>query len=378
MQYATPKGTREYMNARRVEGVSREHFRKACGLWLSSVGLGTYLGAPDDATDELYRAAIVRAVESGCNVLDTAINYRCQRSERSIGRALTDLAKKGIGREQVVVATKGGFIPFDEELPTDLEAYLEENYHAPGILNPDEVVWMKVDGDVVGCHAMTPRYLENQLERSLENLDLETVDIYYLHNPETQLNELSRHELMRRLRTAFEFLEKAAADGKIRYYGTATWNAYRQSPKGEDYLPLAEVVSLAREVGGEEHRLRFIQLPHSLAAPEAFTNPTQEVGEGQMLSPVLAAGELGTAVVSSASIGQGRLTQGLPDWLGKLLKGFDSDVQRAIQFARSTPGLTTALVGMKEIEHVDENMAVAKIPPVAMDDFLRLFEVDNR
>jgi aryl-alcohol dehydrogenase-like predicted oxidoreductase len=193
-----------------------------------------------------------------------------------------------------------------------------------------------------------------------------------------QLNEVPRQEVMGRLRAAFDFLEKAAADGKIRYYGTATWNAYRQSPKGDDYLSLAEILLLAEEVGGKEHRCRFIQLPHSLATPEAFTNPTQDVGDGQMLSAVLAADALDLVVTSSASIGQGRLTTGLPDWLGKLLKGVDSDVQRAIQFARSTPGLTTALVGMKQIEHVNQNMAVAKIPPTPMDDFLKLFEVDNR
>ena len=150
MECATPEGTQEYVNARSRAGVSREHFREAQGLWLSSIGLGTYLGASDDATDELYRHAIVRAVESGCNVLDTAINYRCQRSERSIGRALKDLAAKGIGREQVIVATKGGFIPFDEELPADLQAYLEQNYYSPGILNPDDVVWRKVVDDVGG------------------------------------------------------------------------------------------------------------------------------------------------------------------------------------------------------------------------------------
>jgi predicted aldo/keto reductase-like oxidoreductase len=137
-------------------------------------------------------------------------------------------------------------------------------------------------------------------------------------------------------------------------------------------------VSLARDVAGDAHRFRFIQLPHSLASPEAFTNPTQAIGDEQMLSPLLAADELEIAVASSASIGQGRLTQGLPDWLGKLFKGFDTDVQRAIQFARSTPGLTTALVGMKTLAHVDENMAVAKIPPTPMEDFLKLFEVDNR
>jgi predicted aldo/keto reductase-like oxidoreductase len=91
-----------------------------------------------------------------------------------------------------------------------------------------------------------------------------------------------------------------------------------------------------------------------------------------------AAGELGLAVISSATIGHGQLTRGLPDWLGVLLKGMTTDGQRSIQFARSTPGLTTALVGMKTRDHVAENLAVAKIAPTGVEDFLKLFEVDHR
>jgi aryl-alcohol dehydrogenase-like predicted oxidoreductase len=369
MTAATPEGTQAYVAARSTGDVVREHFRDVDGLLISSIGLGTYLGHHDEETDELYQRAIIRAVGQGCNVIDTAINYRCQRSEKSIGQALKELAKKGIGPEQVVVATKGGFIPFDSAPPGDVQQYLEESFFKTRLLEPSDVVG--------GCHAMTPRFLENQLDRSLENLGVEAIDIYYLHNPETQLDEVPRQEFFGRLRTAFEFLEKAAAKGKISFYGVATWNAFRQSTQADDYLSMEETVKLAREVGGESHRFRFVQLPYSLAMTEALAGQNQSVGQDEM-SPLMAADELGIKVMSSASIAQGRLTHGLPDWLGKLLKGLDSDVQRSIQFARSTPGLTTALVGMKQDEHVDENLGVAKIPPAPVEDFLKLFEVDSR
>jgi aryl-alcohol dehydrogenase-like predicted oxidoreductase len=232
--------------------------------------------------------------------------------------------------------------------------------------------------DVVGsCHSIAPRFLENQLEQSLVNLGVDTVDIYYIHNPETQLDAVPRREFVGRLRSAFEVMERAAADGKIGYYGVATWNGFRQSSQAGDYLSMEEVVQLAREVGGDAHRFRFVQLPYSLAMTEALAGQNQRVGQ-QDLSPLMAADELGISVMSSASIAQGRLTHGLPDWLGKLLKGLDSDVQRSLQFARSTPGLTTALVGMKQVEHVDENLGVAKVPPAPVEDFLKLFEVDSR
>ena len=82
-------------------------------------------------------------------------------------------------------------------------------------------------------------------------------------------------------------------------------------------------------------------------------------------------------VMSSASLAQGRLTTGLPEWLGTLFKGFSTDAQRSLQIVRSTPGLTTALVGMKSVQHVRENLAVARVAPAPVEDFLKLFEVDE-
>jgi aryl-alcohol dehydrogenase-like predicted oxidoreductase len=366
---ASAEATREYVGDRMREGIPEEHFRLGQGLWLSSIGLGTYLGRNDDATDDLYRRAAVRSVQSGCNVLDTAINYRGQRSERCLAQALRELADDGIPREQIVIATKGGFIPFDGDSPTDEADYLRRNYFDLGVLRPEDVV--------AGCQAITPRYLENQLERSRTNLDVDTIDIYYVHNPEMQLSEVSRDELDRRLRSAFELLEKAAADGRIQFYGTATWGGYRQPSRAKDYLSLQRVTELAREVGGDDHHCRFVQLPYSLAMTEALTEQNQTV-DGKTVSAIQAAGDLGVTVMSSASICQGRLTKGLPDWLGTLFKGFATDAQRSLQFARSTPGLTTALVGMKRPAHVEDNLAVAKAPPARVEDFLKLFEVDER
>src|SRR5450755_5040895 len=85
---ATADGTLRY--AARFQGRSAAgHFREIPGgLVLSSIGIGTYLGEADDATDGAYTDAIVSAVESGCNVIDSAINYRFQRSERAVGAAM--------------------------------------------------------------------------------------------------------------------------------------------------------------------------------------------------------------------------------------------------------------------------------------------------
>jgi aryl-alcohol dehydrogenase-like predicted oxidoreductase len=263
---ATAEGTERYR--KRFEGkIPSGHFRQSQGLWLSSIGIGTYLGNHDAATDKLYHDAIVRAVESGCNVIDTAINYRCQRSERSIGTALKELASRGFNRDEIVVATKGGFIPYDAVPPSDIRSYFEATFVTPGIAQFADVI--------AGCHCMTPSYLLNQLDCSLRSLDVECVDIYYVHNPETQLGKIAREEFSDRLLRAFEALESAVAAGKIRLYGAATWNGYRNDPAEKDYLSLTDTVELASKAGGKNHRFKVIQLPLNLGMTEALSLSNQ-------------------------------------------------------------------------------------------------------
>jgi aryl-alcohol dehydrogenase-like predicted oxidoreductase len=89
---ATVDGTRRFAG----RFGAGDHFRPALGgLHLSSIGIGTYLGDADEATDRAYADAIARAVERGCNVVDSAINYRFQRSERAIGAALQRIVSSG-------------------------------------------------------------------------------------------------------------------------------------------------------------------------------------------------------------------------------------------------------------------------------------------
>ena len=361
---ATPEGTERYRQ--RFAGViPPEHFRPMHGLWVSSIGLGTYLGNHDETTDTQYHQAVVRAVELGCNVIDSAINYRCQRSERSIGTALKELARQGYGRDEVIVATKGGFLPFDGTPPKDPRAYFVKTFIESGLATAEEVVG--------GYHCMTPRYLLNQLDSSLRNLGLECVDIYYVHNPESQLGKLSRAEFDERLVKAFEALEQAVSGGKVRMYGTATWNAYRNPPEAKDYLSLAHVISLAERTGGKNHHFRVVQLPLNLGMSEALSNANQEIG-GKPVTLLEAAQSLGITVMSSASVLQGQLTRNLPELIRDTFVGLDTDSQRALQFVRSTPGVTSALVGMKQLSHVEENLKTARIAPAPWDQYSKLFQ----
>lgn len=361
---ATPQGTLRF--AARFQGRSASgHFREVPGgLVFSSIGIGTYLGEPDDATDERYKAAVIAAVEGGINVIDTAINYRIQRSERSIGAALQQLASSGFSRDAFVLCTKAGFLTPDGEMPPDPNVYFKHEFLDRGIF--------KVEDIAAGCHCMAPRYLENQLERSRRNLGVDCIDVFYLHNPETQLTEVPPEEFHKRIQLAFKFLESAVAAGKIGAYGMATWNAFREDPKAEGYLPLEGMADIAREVAGEDHHFRYIQLPFNLAMPEALTRPNQVVG-GRAMPMVQAARALGITLVTSAALLQGQLTKNLPPFIGAALN-LKTNSSLALQFARSVPGLTTALVGMSKVEHVKANLELVGVEPAPREQFLKLFE----
>jgi len=361
--YATPQGTAAYA-ARLAGEVAAGHFRTVEGLHVSSVGIGTYLGQPDAATDLRYEDAIVAAVHGGIDVLDTAINYRYQRSERCVGRAIARLLGEGIAREELFVCTKGGFLPGDADRGWDERRYFQEIVNA-GVASWDDVV--------AGCHCIAPGYLRHQIAASRSNLGLETIDVYYLHNPETQrMGGVDRESFRARMRAAFAVLEEAVARGEIRWYGTATWEAYRQPPESPASLQLAELVALAREVAGEEHHFRFVQLPVNLAMIEAIVQPTQGIG-GRRLPFLAAAQELGIHAIASASLLQAQLLGRLPAALRARFPSLDTDAQRALQFVRSTPGIVCALVGMQRVEHVRENLRVARVPPLAEAVYRALF-----
>jgi len=361
---ATLEGTTRYRE-RFKDNAAPGHFRQQHGLWLSSIGGGTYLGNADDETDARYTAALTRAVELGANVLDTAANYRFQRSERSIGIALRDLTEaKGFARDEMIVCTKGGYLPFDAAPPRDIRRYVEETFVKPGIAGFEDFAG--------GSHCMTHSYLQNQLEQSLRNMNLECVDVYHVHNPESQLGQVSEEEFYERLRAAFESLEKSRGQGILKFYGVATWNGFRVPAGSSGYHSLARMATIANEVGGESHGFRFIQLPFNLAMPEALTLSNQIV-DGQPVATLEAAVALGVTVISSASIFQGRVAQGLPKDIRESLGSLATDAQTAIQFVRSAPGVCTALVGMSRIEHVEENLKLVNVEPLKPEQFMQLF-----
>lgn len=367
--FATPEGTRRFQE--RFEGkaagglpIAEGHFRTVVDeLRLTSLGMGTYLGALDEEASRLMTDAAVRSVASGAiNVLDTAVNYRHQLSERSIGQALKTLHHQGLHRDEIFISSKNGFISPDavmQERGEDFRSWFQKRYFEPGLILPDDIAG--------GMHCMAPGYLNDQLNITLANLGVKTLDLMYLHNAaESQLPEIGMAEFMRRLTLAFKFYESARTDGRIRYYGLATWNCFRVSAEeSNEFLSLESVVKLAEKVGGSNHGFRFIQLPFNLAFTEALTAPNQPV-EGEFMSLFEAAMALGVGVFTSVPLLQGQL---LKETRLPKFEGLDAPSQECLQFVRSNPGVLAPLVGHKQPAHVEENLKVASVPPLMLAEF---------
>ena len=347
--HATPEGTKRL--ADRTPGWPEDARRQAFGLTLSSVGLGTYLGDPGPAKDHGYHDAIVAALRGGINVIDTAINYREQRSERVVGAAVRALVRDAlVARDELFVSTKGGFVPGDADAADPRQA-IQDAYVATGLLTRETFV--------AGCHCMSPAYLADQVRRSRDNLGLETLDLYYVHNPETQLGAgVAEDEFYGRLGEAFRQLERSKAAGHIARYGIATWDGLRTPPGEQGHLSLSRVIAAAKEAADAEGApgvgLGAVQAPLNLAMPEAVTATTQRTAAGATVPLAEALRASGLAFFTSGSILQGRLARGIPRGAGDRIRMDGTPAQVALQATRSAPGVTTALIGMSQVPHVDE------------------------
>ena len=356
--FASSEGTKKFAE---LSDAHPSNYKIFENLTLSNVGIGTYLGNPDTATDDLVTNAVKKSIDAGINVIDTAINYRSQKAERSVGKAIKESIDDGkISRDQVFVSTKNGYVTNDADVKLEFWEYVKQEYSQKGVIK---------EGDVTsGYHCMTLPYLSDQLDRSLKNLDLECVDLMYLHNAvEGQIKDISKEKLLENLKSVFELYEQKRDEGKLKFYGMATWECFRVTKDNPQFLSLEDIVSIAKKIGGKHHGFRFIQLPFNLYYDQALLAKNQPF-ESANISVLEAATRMGIGVFSSVPLMQGRLLSPgvMPDF--SELK----PVLRALQFIRSSPGILAPLIGQKTPEHVSENMEIMKIPSMSETEFLSL------
>jgi len=358
---ATRDATWDYRDAH-DERFARAYWRLFGDAVVGSVGVGTRAGPATDDADDRYRRALVDALESGVNVVDTAPEFRAGRSERAVGDAL---AAADVDREAVVVVTKGGVVGAGE---TDPATRLRREYVEPGLVDAEAVVG--------GRHSLAPAVLSDQLDRSLDALGVETVDCYLVQTPECQLDAHDRETVYDRLEAAFELLERRGAAGDLESYGVATWEAFRVPPSHERYLSLPAVVRRARSAadaaGVDGTRFRAVQVPFNVGMADAFTVAAHEGADGPQ-SALWFAQDAGLDVFATSPLQGGALADGLPDAVAARVEG-ETPAQKAINFARSAPGVTAALVGTGSPEHVAENVGAGAHRPMGADAFDATFE----
>ncbi|CDW78225.1 UNKNOWN [Stylonychia lemnae] len=289
--------------------------------------LGSYLGAPDDATDfDLYNAMKLLVLSGGVNVIDTAINYRCQKSERTFGAALKTLIRKyGINRDELFICTKNGYIP----------------------IKPEDVA--------NGIHCMHPAFLENQFNQSRNNLGVEAIDLMYIHN---------------------------SYESWSLYYGMATWLCFRGKPDEEKInLNLQKCIEMAEQIGGKEnHNFKFIQVPMGVAMPEAFVEKWQEFhdpnsanAQSELKILVAVCNLLKMNLIASKPILEGKIeSTTIPQ-----ITNIKDTVAKHLQLVRSMPIRChiSTLVGMKKMENLKKNFEVIKNEPLTKEEFLRIMKL---
>lgn len=344
--------------------------REFCGIPVSALGLGTYLGNMDEVTDLKVTLAAVLATDNGCNFIDSAINYRGQRAERSIGEALRRIILSGKAkREELFISTKGGFVPYEGRPAANIGELFHAEYVQKGLARASDLT--------SGCHCMEPSYLNDQIERSRKNLQVETLDLYYLHNAETQLEELPERVFYEKLQKAFELFENAVKEGRIAAYGMATWSGFREQFGAQTSLQLEKCVLAAERaadaVQAKEHHFRAVQLPLNLAMPEAALLKTQKFGSAQ-LPAIEAAKALGLSVAASVPLFQARLCHNLPDFI---LEKFPQDLSQAhcaLAFATAFKGVDAAMVGMKAADHIAHNLEFLRHAPLQEGELKNLVQ----
>lgn len=293
------------------------------GLPVSDVGFGAMtiggevFGATDDAES---LAALHHALDVGMNFIDTADAYGRGHSEELIAQVLKTR------RKEVVLATKGG----------------NQFTVRQGMRNFD------------------PDYIAGALEQSLKRLQVDTIDLYQLHNPSAEV--MRRGEI-------FELMDRVKRAGKIRYYGVSletaadglvaiqtgkpdtlqvVYNILHQDPEDE-LFPLArkENIGIIARVPLERGLLtgRF-------RGPDAFARGDfrARMFSGEALAPL------------NAAVGK----------LGFLVKGDVPNLaQAAMRFVLGHPAVSSVIPGIRTLKQVDDN-AAASGKPLPAEDLSRL------
>lgn len=371
--YATPEAT--YHFAKRFSHY-KDFYIRHDGLLFSKLGFGTFKKEPYKEENYMfdYKEALKTAIRGGVNVIDTAINYRYQQSEREVGEVVRELVASGeVKREALILCSKGGFISLDFPFPENPYAWIEEHIIQKNLATHQEIE--------LDQHCMSPAFLEDSLERSLANLHVSALDIYFLHNPETQLSTIGYQAFLEKLKAIFALFEAKVREGKIKAYGIAVWNAFSYEPSNPEHINIQDVYDVACDVGGANHHFKYLQMPFNIAKTHAYHFASQKMRDGLFYTPLQVAHKLRLGVITSASLLQMHLfKKPFKPEVGYLLDkemALKSDIDLALQFVRSTQGIVTSLFSSSHPEHVTCNLSLALSPPAKRAHYQLLYHLEK-
>jgi aryl-alcohol dehydrogenase-like predicted oxidoreductase len=218
---------------------------------LEKISFGTYRTT---FQNPVHQEAINYALDNGVKYIDTSANYMYGEAEVLIGQALEKR-----NREEFTIVSKGGYIQ-----GPNLQR-VKEGWQV------DELV----EYDPNCFHSISPMFLEDQIEKSLERLNSSYIDCYLLHNPEYYLlanikrdttdEDLDKHHaiMQERIKKAFAFLETMVEKGKIKSYGISS-NSFAKKQNDYHFLEYKYLLDYAKELGSENHHFKVIQLPFNM------------------------------------------------------------------------------------------------------------------
>lgn len=209
----------------------------------TQLGFGSYRVSSRSAE---HKEALKKALEFGCSLIDTSSNYTDGQSEVLIGEVLKETGYKPI------IVSKVGYIQGQ-----NLEIIEELNKNEKAVDDLVEITeYLK--------HSIHPDFIFDQVDRSLQRLGLDCLDVYLLHNPEYYLKteKSTSDEYYKRIEKAFVALEQLVEHGKIKSYGISS-NTFIVNSSDHDFTNLDTVFSIAKKVK-EDHNFKYIQFPLNL------------------------------------------------------------------------------------------------------------------
>jgi aryl-alcohol dehydrogenase-like predicted oxidoreductase len=385
-EYCDQKGTKKFSD--KFIKYHKDSFKQNFqGLSLCNIGFGLYKGNYDNKSRTYIQKLITKSISSGINLFDTARKYRNGFSEKDLGISLARLIKKNkITRNQIYISSKVGLINFPDNI--NKKDFIETNLlKRRGIKRED------IKNNLL---CLSKKFINQEVYISRKNLNIKTLDNYYIHNPEFLEGRKNNYKEFYKV---FECLEELVSKKKINAYGISTWNGFRRFKSNDFYIDAKKIINIAKKVGGENNNFLNFQIPLSVCMP--FTKCSYIV-EGQNLFDFLLSNKKN--IFTSASLYEGKIISffnlldiiknkntknslmnnfkikeiSLPASDNSILQLFQTyemylrsknninlsfdkkPYLKALDIVRSTKGVTSSLCGMENEKQLLENLNLLK------------------